>query len=159
MSRNKILIISGIVLLLLAVVLAFDSNMSELAPIFLVLGMACFGWLLYRKTWRPSPEDGPSPPATFLAKISSLLGIAGLVCLGLCGLSFLDSSLEEFAVAGILGAVLLVFALLVRIANGIYTKRVDAATGGFSIAIIVILLVALAVSSLVLYLGYLLLSW
>ncbi len=145
MKQNKTLIISGIVLLLLAVFTAFDSNLSELAPVFLVLGMACFGWLLYKRTWRPSADATPSPPATVLAKISSILGLAGLAGIGLSGLSFLDSALEEFAAAGILGTVLLVFALLVRIANGIFTKRMDAATGGFSIAVIIILLVALFV--------------
>lgn len=159
MNQNKILIISGTLLLLLAVVLAFDSNLTELAPVLLVLGMACFGWLIYRKTWRPSTEAGPTPPTTFLSKISSLLGIAGLGCIGLCGLSFLDSSLEEFAVAGILGAVLLIFALLVRIVNGMYTKRVDAATGGLSIVAILALVASLAVLCFLIYMVYLALNW
>lgn len=159
MGQNKILLISGILLLLLALVMAFDDNLSELAPLFLVLGMGCFGWLIYKKTGRSSVEAGPVSPRTMLAKVSSLLGLAGLAGIGLGGLSFLDSSLEEFYVAGIVGALLLVFALLVRIANGIYTKRVDAATGGFSIAVILILLIALAVAALVIYFIYLLFSW
>lgn len=159
MKQNKVLIISGIILLLLAVFVAFDSNLSELAPVFLVLGMACFGWLVVRRTWRPADGTVASPPATFLAKVSSLLGLAGLAGLALSALSFLDSTLEEFGVAGIAGALLLVFAVLVRIANGIFTKRVDAATGGFSIVAILILLIALGVACFIIYFAYLLFNW
>ena len=158
MIQSNVLILVGIISLIVGAFLAAESNLSELGPVFLLLGFACFGWLLYRKTWARATTTEIQPPATKLAKLSGLLAMAGLICIGLSSISLFDPALQEMALAAVLGAGLLVVALLLRITNGMLTKRVDTATGSLSIALILLLLFGLAITCLVIYMGYLLLT-
>ena len=103
MKQDNVLILIGIVALLLAALVAFDDNLSELSLIFLGLGLGNFGWLIYRRTWGlQSDKDGTQHVASMArpSKISSTLGISGLLCFGLSGFSLFAPALEEFGLIG-----------------------------------------------------------
>jgi hypothetical protein len=86
MKQDNVLILIGGVVILLAILLAFDDNLSEASPVLLVLGLGCFAWLIYRRTWQIQ-RDNVSVQNTgapfVLSKLSSLLGIGGLMGFGL----------------------------------------------------------------------------
>lgn len=67
---------------------------------------------------------------------------------------FFSEGLQELAALSIAGILMLVLALIVRIWDGMVTKRVDSTTGGLSIAGIVILVVALVLICLAMYVVY-----
>lgn len=162
MKQDNVLFLIATVSVLLAIPLAFTDNLSEAAPVLLLLGLGCFIWLIYRRTWQIKGDkeltEGIKATSVF-SKLSSLLAIGGILSFGLSGLALLDSKLEEFAIAGCsLGIILLVFALIARIIHGIRVKRVDTTTGRLSIVVILGLLGIIVVILLAIFVGYLLLN-
>lgn len=147
MNRTAILVSGGSLSFVVAIVLAFDDNISELSPLFFIGSLGCFGWLIFQKTKRAAAPD--APPTHWLLKVSAGVGIAGLAGIALSIIGLFAPALEELMAAGVIGVLLLIVAVLLRIVSGMLTKRVDAATGTLSISVIVVLLVVIAVVALV----------
>ncbi len=158
--KNSYILYSALFSLLLAIVFAFNDNLSELAGVFGAISIASFGFYVYRRTWKGNSPAAPSQPQPFfwMLKTSSVLTILGILVIGAGILGAFSAALGELMPLILAGALALILALILRIANGILAKRVDATTGGLSIATIVVLTVGLLTICLVIYIVYLLLA-
>ena len=156
--KNNWTTLLGIGSLLASIVFAFSDNLSELAPVFLVLAVLSIAGTIYRKNRqaKAQPSDQSTKPINrFLSHSSTALAILGLLAIGLGAFSFFESSLSELAPAAIVGAFLLIFALLLRIYNGVLSKRIDATSGVLSITTIGLLvgiIIVMVISAYVIYL-------
>lgn len=159
--KNNWTTLLGIGSLLISIVFAFSDNLSELAPVFLVVAVLSIVGTIYRKNrqLKAQPSDHPSKPSNrFLTNSSTVLSILGLLVIGLSAFSFFDSSLTELAPAAIVGGLLLITALLLRIFNGILSKQIDATSGVLSIATISLLVGIIFFMAISAYLIYVILT-
>jgi len=154
--KPKILVITGVASLLLTIVFGFGDNLTELAPFFLLMSVACFGWLVFRKTW--TAQSDVAPPTHTLSKVSGILAMLGMFCFAATGLSMLDPALAELAAAALVGGLLLVLSLVARIAGGILSKKVDTTTGLLSISAVAVLTGFIIIGLLIFYVAYALLT-
>lgn len=124
---------SGLAGWALAGVFAATDNLTELAPVFLLLGGGALGMWQWGR--RANAAEGTTAEAiSGLAWVVRGLAGLGLAGLGLSAVGLAVPSLRELAPVGFLGLLLLALAALMQVAERIRTKEVSATGGGLTIA-------------------------